>query len=236
MAPCAALTSPASCEKEGTPTSGFSLLCIFFLSPKICWCGRWRWCGQRSRSGVPALLPRLEDQDPGSPGRQQRCSVPRRGTCACPHFSSRVPLLRQKRTPQTITASHPVRAAGQEVTGGTPGPLCHPGWCPPSQILLAAPTSGPETSNLGWKRSSASQHPRRLVPIPLGSCSAPLSPADTGHLVGAWHSLPSPQFRGTAGTVTGGGGCPSLPPHRQRTLRHGTNPTLICSPQLKQPM
>lgn len=109
----------------------------------------------------------------------------------------------QKQTPQIVTASHPARAPGQEVTGGAPGPLCHPSWCSPSQTLPAAPTSGPEKPNLGCKRVPAILE--RPCPPWLLLCSSVPSRSQ------AQHSLWSPQFGGDIRNSHRGEGCPSLP-------------------------
>lgn len=101
-----------------------------------------------------------------------------------------------KQMPQTITASHPARAPGQEVTGRIPGPLCHPSWCSPRQILPAASSSGPEKPDLGCKRAPASQYLERPCAPWLLLCSSVPSRSQTQY------SLWSPQFGGTPGTVT----------------------------------
>lgn len=148
-----------------------------------------------------------------SPGGGTKIQVPQassdsapshaEGQTCCP-LSSHAPLpankAKQKQMPQTITASHPARTPGQEVTGGTPGPLCHSSWCCPSQTLPAASTSGPEKTNLGCKRAQASQYPRKaLSPLALALLLCP-----------QW--IPDPaQFGGTPRTVTVGRAVPPCP-------------------------
>lgn len=137
-----------------------------------------------------------------SPGWGTKIQVPQASSDSAPSHAERqtcCPLspcaslpgnkAKRKQTPQT---SHPARAPGQEVTGGTPGPLCHPNWCSPSQILPAASTSGPEKPNVGCKRAPASQYPRKALFL---LCSSIPSRSHTQH------SLRSLQLGGTPGTV-----------------------------------
>lgn len=140
--------------------------------------------------------------------------------------------------PQAGSGTAPAHAEGQ-----APVPSSHHATLPkpgqsPSLVhsKLNPPSSshcGPEMSNLGCKRALASQHPRKAGPCPSwlllcssvpsrywappgGSAQAPVTPIQGD-------SRNSHQWRGL-----------SLPPHHRCTVLHGTNPTLICSPQLKQ--
>lgn len=116
-----------------------SLLPFIFFHPKSAAVG--------SGAGLGSLL--------CSPGRGTKIQVTQAGsdtapshaegqTC-CP-FSPCAPLpankAKQKQMPQTITASHPARAPGQEVTGGIPGPLLSP------KLLLSKPN--PPSSIHQW--------------------------------------------------------------------------------------
>lgn len=229
MAPCPLLAPPASCEEEGTATSGFSLLCIFFLSPKM-----------GSGTGLGSLL--------HSPGWGTKTQVPQAGSdAASSHAEGQAPVptsyhvfpsqqtrqsknkryrplwlhaqrgLQDRRSPEGPQSHFVIQAGAFQAKS----PWEHPPVATRHQTWDA---KGPQLPNILEK----------LIPIPLGSCSASLSLADTGHLLGARHNPWSPQLGGTR-EVTGGGACLSLPLYRRHMLHHGTNPTLTCSPRLKQP-
>lgn len=191
-----------SCEEEGTH---LFLFCFFFLLPKIFQCGQW------SRFGDPALLPRLLIVC-SSPSKQGKAKLN-----STDHY--------------TLTPSEGCRTGGhQRDPSATLSPrpvLSKPN---PSRSTHQRPLGFPPQT---WseKRNQLPSIPERLVLISLGSCSvtsrywAPLGGLQPPVIPVQGDSWNSHWWRWL-----------SLPPHCRRTLCHSTNPTLICSPQLKQLM